>query len=128
MFRTADFIFVGLVLIAATVTYIVKYGAEIEHGNIAKLQREINVEKEAIDILNANWALLTSPQRIQALNKRYSDELKLKNLEPEQVISVEKIPLKAIVAPDERQVDAKNGVGNPSDIVTGSIKVQEPKQ
>ena len=121
MLKKTDFLFIGLVLAAATVTYVVKYGSEIESNRIAKMEREINVEQEAIDILNANWSLLTSPNRLQILAKRHKNELQLEILQPEQVIKIEDIPLRPIVIPD-RQNAAVPRKSDINDIITGSVK------
>ena len=96
MLRTIDFIFVLMVLGAATTTYVVKYGSAIKHSGIGGLERDIAIEKEAIDILNANWSLLTSPARVQLLSKHYSEELHLEVLQPEQIITLEEIPMRKI--------------------------------
>jgi hypothetical protein len=122
MSKTVDFVFVGLVLAVATTTYVVKYGSEIEHNNIAKLGRDIETEKEAIDILRANWSLLTSPSRIQSLTKRHGDELQLDILQSHQVIGIDQIPLKPIQIPEDSSAMAEVGTKELSGIITGSIK------
>jgi len=117
-----NFIFVGLVLLVAIATYILKYGSEIDHSNVARLEREIQTKKEAIDILKANWSLLTNPARIQELSERHEKELQLKILDPHQVISIDDIPLRSNSAPEIRNAEAVNEVDEVSDVITGSIK------
>ncbi len=128
MFKTMDFVFVALVLGVAATTYMIKFGAEIESNDIAKLEREINLEKEAIDVLNANWSLLTGPARIQTLVERYGDELQLENLEPQQVTTVEQIPLKPIEEQPERSAQNEDESSQVSDFITGSINKGEADQ
>lgn len=122
MFRTRDFIFVGLVLLVATATYVLKYGSEIDHNNVARLEREIQAKKGAIDILKANWSLLTDPARIQVLSKRHEKELQLDTLKPNQIISIEDIPLRSIAAPEVRNAEAIREEDGLSKVITGSIK------
>ncbi len=122
MFRTVDFIFVGLVLAVATATYIVKYGSEIESNNIARLEREIQTKREAIDILKANWSLLTNPARIQELAERHGEELQLNVLQPRQIISIDQIPLRSVSDHNIQNAKAPDEEGGISDVVTGSIK------
>lgn len=122
MAKKTDLLFIGLVLAAMTATYVVKYGSEIESNKIAKLEREINVEKEAIDILNANWSLLTSPHRMQTLAKRHSEELQLEILQPKQIIKIEDIPLRPIDIPTEQNATNQPKSDRINDIITGSIK------
>lgn len=132
MFRKIDFLLVCLVLVVATATYVVKYGSEIEYNNISKLEREIETEKEAIDILKANWSLLTDPARIQNLSERHGEELGLETLKSDQMISLDQIPLKPAQNPDVRNAgnDAENTTDQISveDIITGSIKVEGGNQ
>lgn len=122
MFKKADFVLLGLVLATATATYVLKYGSEIENSKNAKLAREIELEKEAIDILKADWSLLTNPARIQVLGERYKSELNLEVLEPQQIITIDQIPVIVRERSDELRADsdsAKTGIG---DLITGSIK------
>ncbi len=122
MLKPLDIVFVCMVLAAATATYVVKYGSQIKHSSVAKLERKIEVEKEAIDILNANWSLLTSPARLQELSETHEDELQLKNLDPKQVINIEDIPMRPIETPKNR--NALNLQEGNDAVVTGSIKKQ----
>jgi hypothetical protein len=124
MFKKMDFIFVGLVLAVATATYAIKYGSEIEYNNISKLEHDIQLEKEAIDILKANWSLLTDPARIQLLSERHQEELKLETLNSRQVISFDQIPEKQIEDPEIRSAR----INGKDQTVTGSIKSQGGKQ
>ena len=128
MFKKADFILIGLVLVVATATYIVKYGAEIEYNNITSLEREIGAEKEAIDILRANWSLLTDPSRIQSLAEQHQEELNLEILQSKQIINIDQIPLKPLKEPDynSAEIDDK-GVDHPG-IITGSVKKKGGKR
>lgn len=122
MFRKADFLFIGLVLATATATYVLKYGSEIESNNNARLAREIELEKAAIDILKADWSLLTNPARIQVLAERHEGELKLEVLEPRQITTIDEIPLKPADTRGERRADVDNGNRDIGDLITGSIK------
>ncbi|MCP4183160.1 MAG: hypothetical protein GY761_07555 [Hyphomicrobiales bacterium] len=128
MFRTRDFIFVGLVLLVATATYVLKYGSEIDHNNMAHLEREIQARKGAIDILKANWSLLTNPARIQELSERYEKELQLNTLKPKQIISIEDIPLRKKVAPEVRNAEATGKDEGLSEVITGSIKKESAQR
>ena len=128
MLRKIDFLLVCLLLVVATATYVVKYGSEIEYNNISRLERDIEVEKEAIDILKANWSLLTDPARIQKLSERHGGELELETLKSNQTISFDQIPLKPTQKPDIRSAgigtNKTTGQANAEDIITGSIKLK----
>ncbi len=122
MLKPLDIFFVCMVLAAATATYVVKYGSQIKHSSVAKLEHKIEVEKEAIDILNANWSLLTSPARLQNLSELHDEELQLKNLDPKQIIRIEDIPLRPFELPKIR--NAENSQNANDAFVTGGIKKQ----
>lgn len=67
MLRTFDIIMIAAMLVAATVTYTIKYDAEKQIAVIAKLKRQIDSEKDTITLLRADWALMTQPGRLQSL-------------------------------------------------------------
>lgn len=67
MLRTFDIIMIAAMLVAATVTYTIKYDAEKQIAVIAKLKRQIDSEKDTITLLRADWALMNQPGRLQSL-------------------------------------------------------------
>ncbi len=93
MLRTFDIIMIAAMLVAATVTYTIKYDAEKQIAVIAKLKRQIDSEKDTITLLRADWALMTQPGRLQSLVGVYEKELNLQPIEAEQlVLGVHEIP------------------------------------
>ena len=58
---------IALVIATATWTYSVKHESEQRLAEIRKLERLIALEHETIDLLRADWAHLSHPQRLQAL-------------------------------------------------------------
>jgi len=125
--RTFELIMIAAMLVAATITYTIKYDAERQIAVIAQLKRQIDSEKDTITLLRADWALMTQPGRLQSLVGVYAEELKLQPIEAEQLaMGVEDIP--------ERQLDdiqklisgsdelVASGVLEPDATTTGSIK------
>jgi len=125
--RTFDIIMIAAMLVAATVTYTIKYDAEKQIAVIAKLKRQIDSEKDTITLLRADWALMNQPGRLQSLVGVYEKELNLQPIEAEQLLlGVNEIP--------ERQVDdiqkiisgsdelLASGVLEKDAITTGSVK------
>ena len=96
MLRTFDIILIAAMLVAATVTYKIKYDAEKQIAVINKLKREIRHEEDTIRLLRADWSLLTQPGRLQKLVEVYDAELGLKPIEAQQITSVDDIPLRPI--------------------------------
>lgn len=127
MLRTFDIIMIAAMLVAATVTYTIKYDAEKQIAVIAKLKRQIDSEKDTITLLRADWALMNQPGRLQSLVGVYEKELNLQPIEAEQlVLSVNEIPerpvddiQKIISGSDELLA---SGVLEKDAITTGSVK------
>lgn len=74
-------VFVGL---CAFWAYRVNYATREALGRVAVLQAEITQERERMRMLNAEWAYLNRPDRLQALVDANQDELQLVPLSPEQ--------------------------------------------
>ena len=127
MLRTFDIIMIAAMLVAATVTYTIKYDAEKQIAIIAKLKRQIDSEKDTITLLRADWALMTQPGRLQSLVGVYAKELNLQPIEPEQfVMGVDEVPerplddiQKIISGSDELLA---SGALEKDAITTGSVK------
>lgn len=96
MLRTFDIILIAAMLVAATVTYKIKYDAEKQIAVINKLKREIKHEEDTIRLLRADWSLLTQPGRLQKLVEVYDAELGLKPIEALQITHVDDIPLRPV--------------------------------
>lgn len=108
MFRTTDVVLIAAMVAAAGFTYKTKHDAEQRLNHIGKLERQIRYEEDSIDLLKADWSLLTHPVRLQKLAESYQDQLKLESVQPRQIAGLEAIPLKPPPAPVEvKEADAK---------------------
>lgn len=124
--RTFELILIAAMLIAAAVTYTIKYDAERQMAVIAKLKRQIDSERDTITLLRADWALMTQPGRLQALVGIYGEELQLVPIEPEQYAAgIDEIPERQ---PDDIQMLISgsdellaSGVLETDSMTTGSI-------
>lgn len=68
---------------------------------LSVLQRSYNMEQETIRVLNAEWAYLNSPARLEALANEYLD---VKAPSPEQMVPrPEGLPVLDVVPPAEPQ-------------------------
>ncbi|MCT8990592.1 hypothetical protein NYR54_09855 [Chelativorans sp. SCAU2101] len=85
MFRTSDVILIAVMLSAAAFTYKTKHDAQAMMNRIEALETRIQLEKDAIDVLKADWSLLTQPARLEKLAQVYKDELGLDVIKPEQI-------------------------------------------
>ena len=73
----------ALVVVFATWAYRVNYATQEALDRLADLQARVAAEREAIAVLNAEWAYLNRPDRLRALVDRYADRLDLVPLAPE---------------------------------------------
>ena len=73
-----------LVVVSATWAYRVNYATQEAMGRLDDLRQQIAGEREAIAVLNAEWAYLNRPDRLQALVAANADALGLAELTPDQ--------------------------------------------
>ena len=93
MFRTLDVVMIAVMTTAATVTYSIKHQAENKQEVVRKLDAEIKLEEDTIDLLKADWALLTQPNRLNRLVKTFETDLKLVPTESTQLAQPNELPM-----------------------------------
>ncbi|WP_274424425.1 cell division protein FtsL [Chelativorans sp. YIM 93263] len=121
MFRTSDVVLIAVMLSAAAFTYKTKHDAQAMMNRIDALETEIRLEKDAIDVLKADWSLLTQPERLQELTEIYEEELGLQGLDARQIISLES--LRDIPFGNETFMVQGEPVGDGQDpVVTGGVR------
>ena len=133
MFRRTDIAMIAAMIAVVTYTYSVKTGTKEVAEQLAAIQRETESEINAIDLLNADWEVLTAPKRIQSLVDVYQGDLNLVPTEAHRLIAINDIPMRPIVAAPETSIDdilAQYGDADAS-LSTGSIgdviKADKPK-
>ncbi|MGH7003486.1 MAG: cell division protein FtsL [Alphaproteobacteria bacterium] len=92
MLRTFDIILIGLMIAAAAVTYKIKHDAEKQMTEVSKLERMIADERDTIDLLKADWSLLTQPSRLQSLVESFQGQLDLQLVEAQQIVAIGELP------------------------------------
>jgi len=124
MIRIFNAVLVLVVIGAATFTYRVKHEAEATLGEIRETRAAIETQHELIDVLNADWAVLTSPARIQRLVDQYRDVLNLDVTAAHQIVTPQALP-------DPPVRDASDGIREiiagelDDELTTGSIAREE---
>ncbi len=83
-------------IVAAAAVYDRKYDAEIAAERVAELRREIDREKNTIQHLRAEWAMLNQPARLQQLVERYNGYLQLQPLEVDQMVNIDAVPVRPV--------------------------------
>jgi hypothetical protein len=122
--RTFDIILIGLMIAAASVTYKIKHDAEKQMNQVTKLERMISDETDTIDLLKADWSLLTQPNRLQKLVEIYHGQLDLQLVEANQIISINELPQpKPVVFDSVADIITEASARNlkPDATLTGSI-------
>lgn len=108
IFRTTDVVLIAAMVAAAAFTYKTKYEAEDQLAQLNRIEHRIKAEKDAIDVLKADWSLLTQPARIQRLVENYKDQLDLQPVQPVQIGTISELP--------ERQLQIEDIIGKPGPI------------
>ncbi|MBY5557416.1 hypothetical protein HFO41_03170 [Rhizobium leguminosarum] len=112
MLRTFDLVLIGVMTATAAVTYTIKHRAELKVEEVHRLEAEIKLEKDTIDLLKADWALQSQPNRLERLVKVYNEELKLQPTESTALVHAKELPMlkSEVPVPDvtEAKVSAKS--------------------
>jgi len=88
MLRLFNAFLVLVALISAFVLYSLEHQMRGAERQIARIKAEINEEREAIKLLNAEWSNLTQPMRLQALAET---QLGLGPLQVDQIVSADEL-------------------------------------
>ena len=101
MGRIINLILLAAMIVGAAVTYDMKHKAELAADRVATLQSAIAKEKNEIVLLKAEWSVLTQPARLQATVEQYADHFQLQPFSPDQIATIDEIPLKPVTANDK---------------------------
>ena len=126
MLRPFDFLMIVSMLAAATVTYQIKHDTDNKAAEVRRLEAEIKLEKDTIELLRADEALLTQPNRLERLVTTYAAELQLVPTEPTQLARPMELPMPKDQVPVPEEDDSTVSASAPSDpvkdlITTGSV-------
>ena len=100
MFRTSDIVLIAVMVSAAAFTYNTKRKVEDQLAEVHRIEADIRFEQDSIDLLKADWSLLTQPSRLQKLADIYQPQLQLQPVEASQIGSLEDLPPKPVDIPD----------------------------
>lgn len=117
MFRAFDILLIAVMVVAATITYQIKHRADEKLQEVRRLEAEIKLEHDTIDLLRADWALLSQPNRLRKLVDAYNGELKLEPTQPTQLAQPSELPMMRVQAP---QTEASAGAPA-NGVKTGSV-------
>ncbi|ESX10096.1 hypothetical protein NKJ16_27180 [Mesorhizobium sp. M0179] len=128
MFRTSDIVLIAVMVSAAALTYNAKREAEEQLASVQKIEAQIRYEEDTIDLLKADWSLLTQPSRLQKLAEIYKSQLALEPVNARQIVGLDDLPAKPLNIEDLSSQRlggmADNSGKGPTDkdpVVTGAI-------
>lgn len=81
-----------MVMVFASWAYRVNNDTREAMGRVASLQREMQSKREAIAVLDAEWAYLNRPDRLLALSEEHFVNLRLMPLNPDHFSDLSKVP------------------------------------
>lgn len=123
MFRTTDIVLIAVMIGTAAVTYRIKQNAESELEHINRIRTQIRLEHDTINLLQADWSLLTQPKRLQKLVELYQPQLNLQPTTAEQIVTLDQLPMRPVEMPKpDPQAPGQVAENNPDKTVTGSLK------
>jgi len=88
-YRASGILVMGCLAIGALGLYLVKYRVQDVQLEVARAEAELAKERESLHLLNAEWAYLNRPERLEKLSQKY---LALTPLESTQFISYTQLP------------------------------------
>jgi hypothetical protein len=109
MLRTFDLILIGVMTAAAAVTYTIKHRAELKLEEVQRLESEIKLEKDTIDLLKADWALQSQPNRLERLVNNFNGELQLQPTPSTSLVHSKELPMLKSQVPVPDITEAKAG-------------------
>ncbi len=119
MLKTFDIVLIGVMTAMASVTYTIKHRAELKLEEVRRLESEIKLERDTIDLLKADWALVSQPNRLERLVNNYSSELQLQPTLSTAIVQPSELPMLRSQLPPPAPVTASN---DPKSGKAGSAK------
>jgi hypothetical protein len=120
--RFLNMLVIGALIFAAAYVYRIKFNSTVQAEHLAKLRGEVRHERDTIAALRAEWGTLDNPVRVQALAKRYLQNLR--PIAPTQFDSLDRLPDRPAQADRADNADPIGGIIEnleAPDSVTGSI-------
>lgn len=124
MFRTTDIILIAIMVSAAAATYKIKADAEAQKMLVRQLQAQIHTEEDTIDLLKADWSLLSQPGRLAKLVELYKSQLELEPVDPRQFVKLDELPARPPLTIEELTADPPDGIAasGQDPTITGAVQ------
>ena len=73
MIRLGPFLWLALIALASIGTFQLKYRVQAQEQELTRLDRQIQRDRDSIQVLHAEWAHLNDPGRLSDLARRHLD-------------------------------------------------------
>ena len=91
----------AIALISGISLFVLKYQVKAEEKQLQTIYREILQNKREIHMLEAEWAYLNDPQRLQAL---VHSQTNWQTISPKQIVILSDIPMRPAAQKDESEI------------------------
>ncbi len=118
MIRLRDIGLLGIAVAGAVWTYQIKHEAELSAKHINTLKAQIAAQNRKINLLEADWAIETSPARLEKIAEQFGAQLKLKQMSSSQIIDTTELPGMRV---DREGNTEEVFVGRNGELITGGI-------
>src|SRR3569623_3009722 len=122
MIRLSTFVWLALLTMIGVGLYQVERGVLAKDAELRQINRQIDSNRDAAHVLEAEWSYLNDPTRLADLARRYTD---LAPATPAQIAGFDRlVPRPPAGAPFERGLHAGGGAGAAA--LLASMKSSEP--
>ena len=98
MIRIGPLLWLALVAFASVGTFQLKYRVQAQEQELTRLDRQIQHDRDDIQVLRAEWAHLNDPNRLSDLARRHLDLAPVAGV---QIVRFDLLPQRPAPTPDE---------------------------
>ena len=118
MIRFLNIVAAAALIGSAVYAYSIKYQTIYRSDQIAKLTRQIQHERDGLNVQRAEWAHLTRPDRIEPLADKYLTDLEMTR--PAQMVTFAQLPERAMRGDEIGKKLEALGLAEPTNTPGGS--------
>jgi hypothetical protein len=96
MIRLGSILWLALIALASIGTFQLKYRVQAQEQELTRLDRQIQRDRDAIQVLHAEWAHLNDPGRLADLARRHLDLAPVAGV---QIVRFDVLPARPAPAP-----------------------------
>jgi hypothetical protein len=123
MMRGATILWAVLATIAGGGLFTLKYEVQTQEERLAGLHKDITDAQDSIHVLKAEWSYLNEPQHLREQAERY---LGLHTMKPNQIATIDSLPMADPVVPSVPPADAPLAASSPDGVASPVSAVTVP--